>query len=97
MILEIDVQGGMQVIGRYPATVLVFVTTPDFAVLEGRLRGRQTEDEATVRRRLENARREVAAGEGYHHRITNEDLDRAVDDLASLLHRLGCGGPSSDA
>jgi guanylate kinase len=52
VILEIDVQGGMQVLGRYPATVLVFVTTPDFAILEGRLRGRKTEDEATVRRRL---------------------------------------------
>jgi guanylate kinase len=92
VILEIDVQGGMQVVERYPATVLVFVTTPDFRVLEDRLRGRQTEDEATIRRRLENARREVAMGERYHHRITNEDLDRAVDDLASLLHRLGCGG-----
>ena len=97
VVLEIDVQGGMQVIERYPATVLVFVTTPDFAVLEGRLRGRLTEDEATVRLRLENARREVATGERYHHRITNEDLDRAVDDLASLLHRLGCGGPERDA
>jgi guanylate kinase len=97
VVLEIDVQGGMQVVERYPATVLVFVTTPDFAVLEGRLRGRQTEDEATVARRLENARRELAMGERYHHRIINEDLDRAVDDLASLLHRLGCGGPERDA
>jgi guanylate kinase len=97
VILEIDVQGGMQVIERFPATVLVFVTAPDFSVLEGRLRGRQTEDEATVQLRLENARREVAMGERYHHRITNEDLDRAVDDLASLLHRLGCGGPERDA
>ncbi len=97
VILEIDVQGGMQVVRRYPATVLVFVTTPDFATLEERLRGRRTEDEATVARRLENARREVAMGESYHHRITNEDLDRAVDDLASLLHRLGCGGPERDA
>ena len=97
VVLEIDVQGGMQVVERYPATVLVFVTTPDFATLEERLRGRKTEDEATVARRLENARREVAMGANYHHKITHEDLDRAVDDLASLLHRLGCGGPSSDA
>jgi guanylate kinase len=97
VLLEIDVQGGRQVSARCPATVLVFVTTRDFAVLEDRLRGRLTEDEATVRRRLENARREIEAGADYHHRIINEDLDRAVDDLASLLHRLGCGGPSSDA
>jgi guanylate kinase len=92
VILEIDVQGGKQVLERYPATVLVFVNTPDWDSLEGRLRGRLTEDEATIGRRLENARREIAEGERYHHRIINEDLDRAVDDLASLLHRLGCGG-----
>jgi guanylate kinase len=97
VVLEIDVQGGAQVIERYPATVLVFVTTPDFATLEERLRGRRTEDEATVQLRLENARREVAMGARYHHTITNEDLDRAVDDLASLLNRLGCGGPERDA
>ena len=77
--------------------MLVFVTTPDRAALEARLRGRLTEDEATIQRRLENARRELEAGEHYHHRIINEDLDRAVDDLASLLHRLGCGGPERDA
>ncbi len=92
VILEIDVQGGKQVLERYPATVLVFVNTPDWGSLEARLRGRLTEDEATVQRRLENARREIAEGERYHHRIINEDLDRAVDDLANLLHRLGCGG-----
>ena len=92
VILEIDVQGGKQVLERYPATVLVFVNTPDWDSLETRLRGRLTEDEATIERRLENARREIAEGERYHHRIINEDLDRAVDDLASLIHRLGCGG-----
>jgi guanylate kinase len=92
VILEIDVQGGRQVLERYPATALVFVNTPDWSSLEGRLKGRLTEDEATIQRRLENARREIAEGERYHHRIINEDLDRAVDDLASLLHRLGCGG-----
>jgi guanylate kinase len=97
VLLEIDVQGGKQVVERYPATVLVFVNTTDFASLEARLRGRLTEDEATIQRRLENARHEIAQGEHYHHRIINEDLDRAVDDLASLLQRLGCGGPERDA
>ncbi len=92
VILEIDVQGGRQVLERYPATVLVFVNTPDWSSLEERLKGRLTEDEATIVRRLENARREIAEGERYHHRIINEDLDRAVDDLANLLHRLDCGG-----
>ena len=98
VILEIDVQGGMQVAAQFPETVLVFVNTADFATLEARLRGRSTEDEATILRRLANARAEIdLARDRYHHQIINEDLDRAVDGLANLLHRLGCGGPSRDA
>ena len=76
----------------------MFVNTSDFATLEGRLRGRLTEDEATILRRLANARAEIELSrDSYHHQIINEDLDRAVDGLANLLHRLGCGGPSRDA
>jgi guanylate kinase len=96
-ILEIDVQGGQQIIERYPATILVFVDTSSFAVLEERLRSRHTEDELSIQRRLANARREIEQGKMYHHRIINEDLDRAVEALASLLSRLGCGGPARDA
>jgi len=97
VILEIDVQGGVQVADRLPATVLVFVSTPSFPALEQRLRSRLTEDEATIRQRLANARDEVARGEAYHHRLINEDLDQAIDDLANLLSRLGCGGSDRDA
>jgi guanylate kinase len=97
VILEIDVQGGFQVARRFPATVLVFVNTPDFAILEERLRSRHTEDEPTIQRRLASARREIELAEQYHHQIINEDLDGAVAALESLLSRLGCGGLSRDA
>jgi guanylate kinase len=97
VILEIDVQGGAQVVERLPGTVLVFVNTRTFSELERRLRSRHTEDEASIQRRLENARREIELGRSYHHLIINEDLGQAVDDLAGLLSRLGCGGSELDA
>ena len=58
--------------------------------LEARLRARGTDDEATIRRRLANARREIALADRYDHQIINDDLDRAVDELAAILtrHRL---------
>ena len=98
VILEIDVQGGMQVAGRFPATILVFVETADFPTLEARLRGRSTEDEPTILRRLANARREIELSRTtYHHRIINDDLDRAIVGLTDLLTRIGCGERQSDA
>lgn len=97
VILEIDVQGAMQAVKRFPTAVLVFVNTSTFFVLEKRLRDRSTEDEATIQVRLNNARCEIAAGKVYHHHLINEDLEQAVNDLASLLSRLGCGGRDRDA
>ena len=97
VILEIDVQGAWQARERFASATLVFVNTSTFPVLEKRLRDRSTEDEATIQVRLNNARREIAMGEAYHYHLINEDLEQAVDDLASLLSRLGCGGPVRDA
>jgi guanylate kinase len=92
-ILVIDVQGGLQVRERVPGALLVFVNTPSPAVLEARLRARGTDDEATVRRRLENARREVEVGlREYPIQVVNEDLDRAVAALVAVLGQHGCGG-----
>lgn len=90
VILEIDVQGGMQVKARVPSTLLVFVHAGDLVALEARLRGRGTEDEATVLRRLDNARAELEMVGHYDRVIVNDDLDRATAELAGLLAR--CGG-----
>jgi len=97
VILEIDVQGASQILDRFPSTVLVFVNTATFSILENRLRSRSTEDEATIQVRLSNARREIALGRTYHHQLINDNLDGAVNDLASLLPHLGCGGFAPDA
>jgi guanylate kinase len=93
VILVIDVQGGQLVRRRVPNAALVFLHAPSLEVLEARLRARGTDDEATIRRRLENARREIALAEQlYPIHIVNDDIDVAVRDLASLMARSGCGG-----
>jgi guanylate kinase len=93
VILVIDVQGGQFVRRRVPNAALVFLHAPSLDVLEARLRARGTDDEATVRRRLENARREIALAEQHYPiHIVNDDIDVAVRDLASLMARSGCGG-----
>lgn len=92
VVLEIDVQGALQVKGRVPAAQLIFVNVPSFEVLETRLRARATDSEATIQRRLANARRELALADRYDFQVLNEDLDRAVDDLVALMIQHGCGG-----
>ncbi len=86
VVLEIDVQGGLNVRRIRPDSVLVFIEPPSTEELERRLRGRGTEDEETIRLRLANASAELEVGETYDVRIVNDDLDRAVGELADLIH-----------
>ncbi len=85
VVLEIDVQGGLNVRRVRPDTVLVFIEPPSAEELERRLRGRGTEDEATIRLRLDNAASELERAASYDERIVNDDLDRAVGELADLI------------
>ena len=98
VILVIDVQGGAQVKRRVPNALLVFIDAPSLDVLERRLRDRGTDDESAIRRRLENARHEIAIGvRDYDIVIPNHDLDLAVAQLSRYLSQNGCGGPTPDA
>ncbi len=65
---------------------------PSPETLESRLRARGTDDEATILKRLANARREIALADRYDYQILNDDLDRAVNELAAILTRHHCGG-----
>lgn len=85
VVLEIDVQGGLNVRKVWPGAVLVFIEPPSASELERRLRGRGTEDEASIELRLKNSAAEMAAAASYDERIVNDDLERAVDELADLI------------
>ena len=83
VILEIDVQGAAQVKERMPEAVFVFIHAPDMATLEARLRGRGTDSESVIQKRLENARQEIAEAHWYDYQIINEFLDQTVNELVA--------------
>lgn len=85
-VFDIDVQGGTQVLDRWPGdAVTVLVVPPSPAELERRLRGRSTESDEAVRARLAAARTEVArAALRYQYVIVNDQVDEAVARLAAI-------------
>jgi guanylate kinase len=89
--LVIDVQGGFQVRRRIPDALLVFIQVPSLEILECRLRARGTDSRATIDKRLATARRELELASQYDVRVVNDDLDRAVEQLAAILTQNGCG------
>jgi guanylate kinase len=84
-VLDVDVQGGRSVKRLRPDAVLVMVAPPSAEVLEARLRGRRTDREEDVRRRLERASRELAEWSHYDYLVVNRDLDRAVEEIRAIL------------
>jgi len=85
VVLDIEVEGARQVRRRYPDAVLVFVLPPSGAELVRRLRDRQTEGAAALRRRLAIATEELRAVPDYDYVVVNDELDRAVEDVESIV------------
>jgi guanylate kinase len=92
VLLEIEVRGALQVRSIAPSAFFVFVRTPTFRILEQRLLGRGTENEAAVHRRLVKAREELADAHWYDVQVINADLDRTVEEFVAALRSNGCGG-----
>ena len=89
VILEIDVDGARQALGHFPQALTIFIHPGSEAELERRLRGRGTESEEAIRRRLEVARRELERASEYEHRVTNNSVDEAVDEICRILTERG--------
>jgi guanylate kinase len=86
VVFDVDVQGAASLdreLGDQAPSVMIL--PPSMAVLEKRLRGRATDDEATIRRRLNNARGEIDCWPTFGHLIVNDDLDLALADLEAIL------------
>lgn len=87
IILEIDTQGALQVKKRMPEAVLIFICPPSYETLESRLRGRHTEDEETIKKRLEQAKIEFERAEKFDYKIVNDDLEMAVKSLEAVINK----------
>ena len=84
IVLEIDVQGARQVRETLPEAVLIFIEPPSFEDLERRLAGRASDQHDQIERRLAAARSELAAAGEFDHRVVNDDLERALEELGEL-------------
>ena len=85
VLLDIDVQGAAQLRQSFPDAITVFLLPPDRATMEARLRGRGTDSEATVQRRLVNACREIARAAEYHHVIVNRSREEAISEFEGIV------------
>lgn len=86
VILEIEVEGALQVMKKYPDILSIFVLPPSFKVLEHRLRERGTEDADTIEKRLEKAKEEIGCRSRYQYNVINDDLDTAVQEVYDIIH-----------
>lgn len=85
MVLEIDVQGALQVKKTMPEAVLVFILPPSEAELEDRLSKRGTEKGEVLENRLKEARHEIELSEKYDHSVLNDDLQKALISLKYII------------
>lgn len=85
VVLEIEVDGGAQIKKLIPDCVSVFVLPPSMQVLEKRLRGRGTEEETVVQKRLKAACQEIPHAKDYDYIVYNDRLEDAVTDVQAIL------------
>ena len=85
VLLEIETNGARQVIAACPDALTIFLLPPNFEALESRIRGRSTEDEETIQRRLAKARTELERAGEYKFVVCNDDADRAAEEIRSII------------
>lgn len=90
VILEIEVQGAMNIKEQYSDAILIFLTAPSAAELRNRLVGRGTEEAAVIEKRMQRAVEESANMESYEYIVVNDDLDQCVKDVNSVIVARGC-------
>lgn len=96
VILEIDWQGARQVREAMPECVSIFILPPSRSELERRLRGRQTDSDAVIQRRLADALSDMSHWDEFDHCIINDDLDAAVADLEAVFAGQGDSSRSTE-
>ncbi len=85
VVLDIDVQGALNVIASEPEKVSIFLLPPSMAVLRERLTGRGTETPEAVEKRLANAVWELTQKDRYEYKVINDDLDDAVRVIQAII------------
>lgn len=85
LILELDTKGALNVKKIMPEASLIFVLPPSFEELESRLRGRHTESEEAIQKRLNSTKTEIENSKYYDYKIINDDIDKALSKLEEIM------------
>lgn len=85
VILEIETNGALQIKKKFPEAILIFVTPPSAGVLHGRLTGRGTETSEIIADRMKKANEEALLMQKYDYILVNDELDKCVDDLNTII------------
>lgn len=85
VILEIEVQGAMNIKKQYPDAIMIFITTKDIPTLKDRLVGRGTEAEEIVNKRMHRAYEESEIIDNYEYIVVNDDLNTCIDVVNSVI------------
>jgi guanylate kinase len=87
VVLKIDVQGALEVMERFADAISIFIQPGSLAELQRRLRGRGTETEEAIQRRLTRAREELAFTQQYRYIVVNDHIENAVKEICNILTR----------
>ena len=90
VVLEVDVKGGIEIKEKYPRAVLIFLLPPSWQELEKRLSRRDTEVREKIRERVEQARKEITYAPSYDYLVVNDDINRALSDILSIVRAEHC-------
>ena len=90
VILEIEIQGALQIKEQYKDAVLLFITPPSAEVLEKRLRGRGTETDEVIKKRLSRAKEESVGIEKYDYIVVNDKLEECVENVHGIISAAHC-------
>ncbi len=85
VILEIDIQGGLQILEKLPEAKGIFILPPSYEELEKRLRGRQSETDDVIRKRLDAAKEEIKQSYLYDYFVVNDSVKHAADSVVKII------------
>ena len=87
ILLDIDVQGTLQILKHHPDSVTVFILPPSINALRKRLEIRGSDSQAVIEKRLINAKKEMAQKKMYRHIIVNDELSAAIDEICAIFNK----------